>query len=77
MADPKTDTTAPDEELGGENDTSFTTDTVHANRDIHEGLGVGARELAAQRDATGAQPPPELPEDLDDKDDDDARTFGA
>ena len=43
-----------DIDVGGEDDRTFQTDTVQANRDIERGLGVGARELAAQRDAKGA-----------------------
>ncbi|MFN6980500.1 MAG: hypothetical protein ACK4NU_01090 [Brevundimonas sp.] len=40
MADPNTD-----------NDTPSLEDEVEANRAIEQGLGVGARELAAQREA--------------------------
>ena len=40
MADPDTDTHTPSLE-----------DEVEANRAIEQGLGVGARELAAQREA--------------------------
>ena len=58
-----------DIDLGGEDDKTFATDAVHANRDIHSGLGVGARELAAQRDAHGAQATPQFPVADDDADD--------
>jgi hypothetical protein len=44
----------------------FETDDVDANRAIEQGLGVGARELAAQRDPGGVITPDE------DEDDDDA-----
>lgn len=35
----------------------FETDEVDANRSIEQGLGVGARELAAQRDPGGVVTP--------------------
>jgi hypothetical protein len=44
----------------------FETDDVEANLAIEQGLGVGARELAAQRDPGGVVTPDE------DDDDDDA-----
>jgi hypothetical protein len=43
----------------------FETDDVEANLAIEQGLGVGARELAAQRDPGGVVTP-----DEDDSDDD-------
>ena len=58
--------TESDIDVGGEKDDTFMTDAVHANRDIHSGLGVGARELAAQRDAHGAVAPAATPDDTDD-----------
>lgn len=64
MADKNTDI-----DVGGEKDDTFMTDAVHANRDIHSGLGVGARELAAQRDAHGTQAAPETPDDIADEED--------
>lgn len=60
-----------DIDLGGDDDSAFETDAVHANRDIHAGLGVGARELAAQRDAKGAVLDVGV-EDEDAEDEDDA-----
>ena len=44
----------------------FETDDVDANRAIEQGLGVGARELAAQREPGGVVTPDEddLDEDL-------------
>lgn len=48
MTDP---TNAPD------NTTHFETDEVDANLAIEQGLGVGARELAAQRDPGGIVTP--------------------
>jgi hypothetical protein len=45
MADPK-------DWNGDEDDSSFETSTPEANRAIEAGQGVGARELAAQRDPT-------------------------
>lgn len=55
-----------DEDLGepdapsadGEPDSSFHTDTPAANGALHRGMGVGARELAAQRDPGGAPTSP-------------------
>lgn len=38
---------------------TFETDDVRANRAIENGQGVGARELAAQRDAGGVVTPDE------------------
>lgn len=38
---------------------TFQTDEVRANRAIENGQGVGARELAAQRDAGGVVTPDE------------------
>jgi hypothetical protein len=46
----------------------FETDDVEANLAIEQGLGVGARELAAQRDPGGVVTPDE---DEDDENDDD------
>lgn len=34
---------------------SFETDTVEANRAVENGQGLGAREIAAQRDPGGVQ----------------------
>lgn len=45
----------------------FETDDVDANLAIEQGLGVGARELAAQRDPGGVVTPDE--DDSDDGDD--------
>lgn len=50
MADP---TTPPEESP------HFETSDVDANRAIEQGLGVGARELAAQRDPGGVVTPDE------------------
>ena len=58
MADPKD---APQETP------HFETDDVEANLAIEQGLGVGARELAAQRDPGGVVTPDE---DEDDDTDD-------
>ena len=41
---------------------TFTTDEVQANRAMEQGLGVGARELAAQRDPGGVNTADEDPE---------------
>lgn len=40
----------------------FETDTVQADRAREQGLGLGARELAAQRDPGGVQTADEEPE---------------
>lgn len=40
----------------------FETDTVQADRAREQGLGLGARELAAQRDPGGIRTPDEEPE---------------
>lgn len=55
-----------DEDLGeparpsadGQPDTSFHTDTATANGALQRGMGLGARELAAQRDPAGAPTSP-------------------
>ena len=67
MADTEAQT---DIDVGGEKDDTFMTDAVHANRDIQSGMGVGARELAAQRDAHGAQIAADTPQDGDDDEED-------
>lgn len=59
MADP-TDT--PDESP------HFETDEVEANRAIDQGLGVGARELAAQREPGGVITPDDDDDDSVDRD---------
>lgn len=41
---------------------TFETDEVQANRAMEQGLGVGARELAAQRDPGGVNTADEDPE---------------
>ena len=41
---------------------TFKTDEVQANRAMEQGLGVGARELAAQRDPGGVNTADEEPE---------------
>lgn len=41
---------------------NFETDTVQADRAREQGLGLGARELAAQRDPGGIRTPDEEPE---------------
>ena len=41
---------------------TFKTDEVQANRAMEQGLGVGARELAAQRDPGGVNTADEDPE---------------
>jgi len=46
----------------------FETDDVEANLAIEQGLGVGARELAAQREPGGIITPDE--DEVDDADDD-------
>ncbi len=51
MADP-----TPQTDLGGEDDGTFSTDTVEANHAIERGQGVGARELAAMRDPSRPAP---------------------
>jgi hypothetical protein len=56
MADP---TTTPEETP------HFETDEVDANLAIEQGLGVGARELAAQRDPGGVVTPDEDEADVD------------
>ena len=55
--------------MADQNDTPhFETDDVEANLAIEQGLGVGARELAAQRDPGGVV----TPDEDDDSDTDDA-----
>lgn len=46
----------------------FETDDVDANRAIEQGLGIGARELAAQREPGGVVTPDEDDEDSIDRD---------
>lgn len=41
---------------------AFETDTVQADRAREQGLGLGARELAAQRDPGGIETPDDDPE---------------
>ena len=41
---------------------TFETDEIQANRAMEQGLGVGARELAAQRDPGGINTADEDPE---------------
>ncbi len=48
----------------GEPDTSFTTDTPRANAAVHNGQGVGAAEIAAQRDPEGGLVSPDA-DDVD------------
>ena len=56
--------------MADQNDTPhFETDDVEANLAIEQGLGVGARELAAQRDPGGVV----TPDEDDDADTDDAK----
>ncbi len=43
----------------------FETSDVEANRAMEQGLGVGARELAAQRDAGGVVTPDETEDESD------------
>ena len=43
----------------------FETDEVDANRAIEHGLGVGTRELAAQREAGGVVTPDEDDDSID------------
>lgn len=43
----------------------FETDDVDANRAIEQGLGIGARELAAQREPGGVVTPDEDDNDVD------------
>lgn len=50
----------------------FETDDVEANLAIEQGLGVGARELAAQRDPGGVVTPDEGDDDGDEIDRDTA-----
>jgi len=54
----------------------FETDDVEANLAIEQGLGVGARELAAQRDPGGIVTPDE-DEDAVDEDEQLSRTSDA
>ena len=55
--------------MADQNDTPhFETDDVEANLAIEQGLGVGARELAAQRDPGGVVTPDE-DEDAEDAED--------
>ena len=54
----------------------FETDDVDANRAIEQGLGIGARELAAQREPGGVVTPDE-DEDGDDEIDRDTAVQGA
>jgi hypothetical protein len=56
-----------DPELGGEDDAVFLTDTPEANLAIERGLGVGARELAAQRDPGRPAPAADEAEEDDDE----------
>lgn len=44
-------------------DPTFETDTVQANRAVENGQGLGAREIAAQRDPGGVSTPDEIDED--------------
>lgn len=53
----------------------FETDDVEANLAIEQGLGVGARELAAQRDPGGVVTPDE-DDDVDDAIDRDTSVLG-
>lgn len=46
-------------------DPTFETDTVEANRAVENGQGLGAREIAAQRDPGGVS----TPDDIDDLED--------
>ena len=76
-----------DEDLGepnapsadGEADDSFHTDTASANEALHRGMGVGARELAAQRDPQGGATSPDddipihQPDDISSLDDSNGR----
>ena len=50
-------------------DPTFETDTVDANRAIENGQGLGAREIAAQRDPGGVSTPDEVEIDAGDEDD--------
>ncbi len=54
----------------------FETDEVEANRAIDQGLGVGARELAAQREPGGVITPDE-DDDAVDEDEQLSRTSDA
>ena len=47
-------------------DTSFDTSTPEANRSIEQGNGIGARELAAQREPGGVITPDEDSDSADD-----------
>lgn len=49
----------------------FETSDVDANLAMEQGLGVGARELAAQRDAAGVVTPDEDEDDVDEDDEED------
>jgi hypothetical protein len=49
-------------------DPTFETDTVEANRAVENGQGLGAREIAAQRDPGGVSTPDEADIDADDLD---------
>ncbi|MES2862345.1 MAG: hypothetical protein V4701_12805 [Pseudomonadota bacterium] len=46
----------------------FETSDVEANRAMEQGLGVGARELAAQRDAGGVVTPDETEDESEEGD---------
>lgn len=48
-------------------DPTFETDTVDANRAIENGQGLGAREIAAQRDPGGVSTPDEIDVDAGDE----------
>ena len=52
-----------DEPMNDDDQPTFETSDVEANLAMEQGLGVGARELAAQRDAGGVVTP-----DVDDSD---------
>lgn len=58
MADEKRPTPAEDP--------TFETDTVDANRAVENGQGLGAREMAAQRDPGGVRTADVDEDDLDD-----------
>ncbi|WP_396594178.1 hypothetical protein [Brevundimonas sp. R86498] len=58
-----------DEPMNDDDQPHFETSDVEANLAMEQGLGVGARELAAQRDAGGVVTPDEDEDEVETEDD--------
>lgn len=58
-------TTDPKVDLGGEDDSTFHTSAADANLAVQHGMGIGAAELAAQRDP-GHAPAADEPDEIED-----------